>query len=48
MLVAMSDTPSLAGAPAPPLALPTLDGECFDLAALDAAPVLVTFLRHAG
>jgi peroxiredoxin len=36
------------GEPAPPLALPTLDGEPFDLRWLRGQSVLVTFLRHAG
>jgi hypothetical protein len=36
------------GEPARPLALPTLDGGVFDLAEHLDAPVLVTFLRHAG
>jgi hypothetical protein len=36
------------GEPAPPLALPTLDGEPFDLRGLRGRPVLVVFLRHAG
>jgi hypothetical protein len=40
-------TPVLGG-PAPPLALPTLDGEPFDLRGLRGQPVLVSFLRHAG
>jgi hypothetical protein len=38
----------VAGAPAPPLALPRLDGEPFDLRWLRGRPVLVVFLRHAG
>lgn len=36
------------GEPAPPLALPTLDAEPFDLRWLRGQPVLVSFLRHAG
>jgi peroxiredoxin len=36
------------GDPAPPLALPTLAGEPFDLRGLRGRPVLVVFLRHAG
>ena len=36
------------GEPAPPLALPTLDGEPVDLRGLRGRPVLVSFLRHAG
>ena len=38
----------LPGEPAPPLALPTLDGEPVDLRGLRGRPVLVSFLRHAG
>jgi len=38
----------LVGEPAPPLALPTLDGEWFDLGGLRGRAVLVSFLRHAG
>lgn len=40
--------PPVAGEPAPPLALSTLDGEPFDLRGLRGRPVLVSFLRHAG
>lgn len=40
-------TPAV-GEPAPALALPSLDGERFDLAELRGHPVLVAFLRHAG
>jgi peroxiredoxin len=36
------------GDPAPPLSLPTIDGDVFDLATAPAQPVLVSFLRHAG
>lgn len=36
------------GDPAPGLALPTIDGEPFDLAHRDHKIALVTFLRHAG
>ena len=38
----------LPGEPTPPLVLPTLDGEPFDLRGLRGRPVLVCFLRHAG
>jgi peroxiredoxin len=38
----------MVGGPAPPLALPTLDGAPFQLRWLRGQPVLVTFLRHAG
>lgn len=37
-----------AGEPAPELALPTLDGERFDLREREAPLALVSFLRHAG
>lgn len=36
------------GNPAPELALPTLDGELFDMRHRDAPLMLVSFLRHAG
>lgn len=36
------------GDPAPELALPTLDGEPFDLRDRHAPLALVSFLRHAG
>jgi hypothetical protein len=36
------------GDPAPPLDLPILGGGRLDLTALRGAPVLVSFLRHAG
>ena len=36
------------GDPAPPLDLPILGDGRLDLAALRGAPVLVSFLRHAG
>ncbi len=36
------------GDPAPPLALPALDGGSVRLEDLRGIPVLVTFLRHAG
>lgn len=48
---AMSDAATRApavGEPAPPLALPGLDGEDHDLSDLRGRPVLVSFLRHAG
>lgn len=37
-----------AGDPAPELALPTLDGDPFDLRQRNAPLALVSFLRHAG
>lgn len=36
------------GDPAPPLRLPSLTGDTVDLAEHRGAPVLVSFLRHAG
>ena len=36
------------GDPAPPLELPALDGAVVRLEDLRGAPVLVSFLRHAG
>jgi len=36
------------GLPAPPLELPTLACDRFDLADLRGHPALVSFLRHAG
>lgn len=36
------------GDPAPPLALPTLDGNSFRLDEPPDRPVVVSFLRHAG
>lgn len=41
-------TPPDVGQDAPPLSLPTLDGQHVDLGALRGGPVLVSFLRHAG
>lgn len=43
----MTQAPAV-GEPAPPLALPTLNGGAVDLASLRGQPVLVSFLRHAG
>lgn len=40
--------PPQAGDPAPPLELPTLDGEPYRLEDHRDGPVLVSFLRHAG
>ena len=36
------------GDPAPPLNLPTLDGDEVSLDGFRGRPVLVSFLRHAG
>lgn len=44
----MDETAPRVGVPAPPLALPDLDGEVVTLADLRGRPVLVSFLRHAG
>jgi len=41
-------SPPAVGAPAPPLELPSLDGERFSLRDLADRPVFVSFLRHAG
>jgi peroxiredoxin len=40
--------PPVAGAPAPPLELPTIDGDIVRLTDLRGHAVLVSFLRHAG
>lgn len=44
----MATTTLTSGDPAPELALPTLDGEPFDLRDRHAPLALVSFLRHAG
>lgn len=44
----MRSAPPHAGDAAPPLNLPTIDGQSFDLAANRGQHVLVSFLRHAG
>jgi peroxiredoxin len=44
----MRSVPPKTGDTAPPLRLPTIDGQSFDLAAIRGRHVLVSFLRHAG
>jgi len=41
-------SPPNPGDPAPPIDLPTLDGERFRLADRAGRPVVISFLRHAG
>ncbi len=44
----MRPAPPQSGHAAPPLRLPTIDGQSFDLAEIRGRHVLVSFLRHAG
>lgn len=41
-------TPPQIGDPAPPIDLPSLDGQRFQLADREGRAVVVSFLRHAG
>jgi peroxiredoxin len=41
-------SPPKPGEPAPPIDLPSLQGERFQLADRQGRAVVVTFLRHAG
>ena len=41
-------TPPRVGDPAPPIDLPALDGQRFQLADREGRAVVVSFLRHAG